>query len=181
MHLFLLHLGQNFSLVQWAFIQHGGVGVVQYRVVELQLGFCDLNVLFKLNDLSIDPRMRLDGCFGFDVCCLLLLCHLIEQGLETLALFLQRGVVVVALSDDPSGLVQIGCLVGQFIYHLVDVEIADRHVLEIREGGFFLSVGSTVVVGWWSLVFNGTRNASVGTRSLLGAWVRAWFSLHRSR
>jgi len=50
---------------------------------------------------------------------------------------------------------------------LVDVKIADRHVLEIREGGFFVSVGSTVVVGWWSLVFNGTRNR---TRSLLCAW-----------
>jgi len=40
---------------------------------------------------------------------------------------------VVASRDGPSGLVQFGCFVGQFICHLVDVKIADRHVLEIRE------------------------------------------------
>jgi len=55
---------------------------------------------------------------------------------------------------------------------LVDVKIADRHCeLEIREGVFFVSGGS-VVVGWWSLVFNGTRNASVLSCVLgeRGAW-----------
>ena len=53
---------------------------------------------------------------------------------------------MVASRDDPSGLVQFGCFVGQFICHLVDVKIADRHVLEIRECGFFVSVGGRVVV-----------------------------------
>ena len=86
MHLFLLHLGQNFSLAQRAFVQHGSMIVVQYRVVDLQLGFGDLNVLFQLNDPLIDPRKRLDGCFGFDVCCLLRQCHLIDQGVQTLSL-----------------------------------------------------------------------------------------------
>ena len=63
----------------------------------------------------------------------------------------------------------------------MDVKIADRHVLEIREGGFFVSVGSTVVVGWWSLVFNGTRNAPVRTRSVLGVLGVGELGLFRER
>jgi hypothetical protein len=82
----------------------------------------------------------------------------------------------VASRDDPSGLVQFGCFVGQFICHLVDVKIADRHVLR----GLIVVYCSTVVVGWWSLLFNGTRNAPVCTRSLFCAWVRgAWFTTRR--
>ena len=97
------------------------MSVVQYCVVQLLLVFCDLNVLFQLDDQSIEHQKRLDGCFGFEVYCLLLLFHLLEQDLQMLALVLHHGGFLVALRDPQFSPVPIECLVGQFICQLVDV------------------------------------------------------------